>query len=205
MRIAAMATMAVLAGMAAQAQGKARLDEAQPGKAEPGNPARVTVCIQGLADFSLMARAQGIATNMFKGVGVKIAWHEMSGCPAQAILISMSEHAPASFHPGAMAYAMPYEGAHIVLFHDRIAATGKALLPHLMAHVMVHEITHILQGVDRHSEEGVMKAHFGQEDFDRMIVKSLEFTPGDVEMIQSGLLAREAHRNTAEPKLVGAQ
>ena len=190
MRIAAMATMAVLAGMAAQAQGKARLDEAQPGKAEPGNPARVTVCIQGLADFSLMARAQGIAANMFKGVGVKIAWHEMSGCPAQAILISMSEHAPASFHPGAMAYAMPYEGAHIVLFHDRIAATGKALLPHLMAHVMVHEITHILQGLDRHSPAGVMKARWKGADFGQMRVAPLPFTQADIDLIHLDLARR---------------
>jgi hypothetical protein len=100
-----------------------------------------------LADFFSMARAQGIAARMFAGIGVKIAWHEMSGCPAQAIRISLSEHTPASVLPGAMAYAMPYDGAYIVLFYDRIAMSGRVLLPRLMAHVMVHEITHILQGV----------------------------------------------------------
>jgi hypothetical protein len=28
----------------------------------------------------------------------------------------------------------------------------------VLAHVLVHEITHILQGIDRHSESGVMKS-----------------------------------------------
>jgi hypothetical protein len=187
MRIAATAALAILAGVALQAKSPV----------SPEGSAQVTVCMQSLADFRMTMQAQGIATKMFAGVGVKIAWHDMSGCPAQGILISLSERAPASFHPGAMAYAMPYEGAHIVLFYDRIAVSGRALLPHLMAHVMVHEITHILQGVDRHSEEGVMKAHWGQQDFNRMIGKSLEFTEGDVEMIHNGLLTRAARRDAA--------
>jgi hypothetical protein len=162
--------------------------------------------MQSLADFRLTMQAQGIAAKMFAGIGMKIAWHDMSGCPAQSILISLSEHAPASFHSGAMAYAMPYEGAHIVLFYDRIAVSGRALLPHLMAHVMVHEITHILQGVDRHSEEGVTKAHWGLQDFNRMMGKSLDFTEGDVEMIRNGLLARAARRDAvSEPVLVAAR
>jgi hypothetical protein len=187
MRIAATAALAVLAGVALQAKSPLKVDDST----------QVTVCMQSLADFRLTMQAQGIAAKMFAGVGVKIAWHDMSGCPAQGIPISLSERAPASFHPGAMAYAMPYEGAHIVLFYDRIAVSGRALLPHLMAHVMVHEITHILQGVDRHSEEGVMKAHWGQQDFNRMIGKSLEFTEGDVEMIHNGLLTRAARRDAA--------
>jgi hypothetical protein len=186
MRIAATAALAVLAGVALQAKSPLKADDST----------QVTVCMQSLADFKLTMQAQGIAAKMFAGVGVKIAWHDMSGCPVRGILISLSEHAPASFHPGAMAYAMPYEGAHIVLFYDRIAVSGRALLPHLMAHVMVHEITHILQGVDRHSEDGVMKAHWSQQDFNRMIGKSLDFTEGDVEMIHNGLLTRAARRDT---------
>lgn len=195
MRIAAMATMAVLAGMAAQAKGPVELDD----------PMRVTVCMQSLADFSMTARTRGIAAKMFAGIDVKIAWHDMSGCPAQSILITLNEHAPASFHPGALAYALPYEGAHIVLFSDRIAASGQALLPHLMAHVMVHEITHILQGVARHSEKGVMKAHWGQEDFNQMVRKSLDFTAEDADMIHNGLLARAAQRSADEPVMVAAR
>ena len=104
-----------------------------------------------------------------------------------------------------MAYAMPYEGAHIVLFYDRIAVSGRALLPHLMAHVMVHEITHILPGRRPALRKGVMKAHWGQLDFNRMMGKPLDFTPGDVEMIHNGLLARAAGRDTAEAVLIAAR
>jgi len=195
MRIAAMATIAALASVALQAKSPIQVEDST----------QVTVCMQSLADFSMTARTQGIAAKMFAGIGVKIAWHDMSGCPAQGILISLSEHAPASFHPGAMAYAMPYEGAHIVLFYDRIEASGHGLLPHLMAHVMVHEITHILQGVARHSEEGVMKVHYGQQDFSQMIGKSLDFTADDVDMIHNGLLARAARRNAAEPVMIASR
>jgi hypothetical protein len=195
MRIAAMAAMAVLASVALQAKSPFQVVDST----------QVTVCMQSLADFRLTMQAQGIASKTFAGIGVKIAWHDMSGCPAQGIRISLSERAPASFHPGAMAYAMPYEGAHIVLFYDRIAMSGRALLPHLMAHVMVHEITHILQGIDRHSEEGVMKAQWGLEDFNRMMGRSLDFTDGDVEMIHNGLLARAARQNAAETVTIASR
>jgi hypothetical protein len=50
-----------------------------------------------------------------------------------------------------------------------------------------------------------MKAHWGQLDFNRMMGKPLDFTPGDVEMIHNGLLARAAGRDTAEAVLIAAR
>jgi hypothetical protein len=44
-----------------------------------------------------------------------------------------------------------------VVFYDRLQERGQPnRLPAILAHVMVHEITHILQGVQRHSKSGVM-------------------------------------------------
>jgi hypothetical protein len=91
-----------------------------------------------------------------------------------------------------MAYAMPYEGAHIRLLYDRIALTGPKLLPNLLTHVLVHEIAHILQGVPRHSDEGLMKARWTQEDYNSMLRKPLEFTSEDIDLILEGLKARTA-------------
>ena len=34
----------------------------------------------------------------------------------------------------------------------------------LLAHVLVHEITHVLEGVDRHTGQGVMKARWTEDD-----------------------------------------
>jgi hypothetical protein len=54
------------------------------------------------------------------GIGVKIQWHGPSNCPAEAIFITFSSDEPSSLLPGALAYAMNYEGTHIVVFYDRV-------------------------------------------------------------------------------------
>jgi hypothetical protein len=38
----------------------------------------------------------------------------------RAILIRMSDQTPVADHPGSLAYAMPYEHSHIVVFCDRV-------------------------------------------------------------------------------------
>ena len=76
-----------------------------------------------------------------------------------------------------------------MVFYDRLH-TPSVGLPTLLAHVLVHEITHILQGMDRHSETGVMKARWDEGDFDRMRIKALPFTELDIHLIQSGVDAR---------------
>jgi len=79
------------------------------------------------------------------------------------------------------------------VFYDRITETvGAVTLPHLLAHVLVHEITHILEGVARHSETGVMKAHWTSEDYRKMGGHHLPFAPEDVELIQLGMKSRLA-------------
>jgi hypothetical protein len=62
---------------------------------------------------------------------------------------------------------------------------------------MVHEITHMLQGINEHSAEGIMKARWTQDDFSRMIAKPLPFSDRDVEMIYRGLAARTARLRAA--------
>jgi hypothetical protein len=61
----------------------------------------------------------------------------------------------------------------------------------VLAHVMVHEITHILQGVSRHSESGIMKARWTNNDYQEMMFQPLPFAPEDVKLVQLGLDARE--------------
>ena len=57
---------------------------------------------------------------------------------------------------------------------------------------MVHEITHLLQGIDHHSENGVMKARWNAGDFAEMWYTPLTFTAVDVALIHSGLQKRTA-------------
>ena len=139
-----------LAGTADQAEGR---EDA---------PLPVTLYLQiGMGDARLApisSQAQGVASGMFAGAGVLINWR--SGRPKlhpaeKPILIDITTNTPAAFHCGAMAYAQLFGGAHIRVFYDRVEGhRGPRATIALLAHVLVHEITHILQDIDRHSEQG---------------------------------------------------
>ena len=152
----------------------------------------VTVCMEGGVGSPTSEQAQKIASGIFTGIGVILQWRRgLQDCPSKGIRVSLSDHTPASLKPGAMAYALPYEGAHIRVFYDRVSrAATRSLVPRLLAHVLVHEITHILQGVDRHSDSGIMKDHWDSSDFHSMAWKPLYFEPRDVDLIYRGLAGR---------------
>jgi len=63
-------------------------------------------------------------------------------------------------------------------------------VPHLLAYVLVHEITHVLQGTNRHSEMGIMKAAWDETDFFDMAHGQLQFSPEDVSLIYRGMDTR---------------
>ena len=63
--------------------------------------------------------------------------------------------------------------------------------------MLVHEITHILQAVSRHSETGIMRARWDEEDLLNMYWKPLEFEPRDIDLINRGLAARAARQMVA--------
>lgn len=164
----------------------------------PSEPNRaVDVCVHpGHASLDLYA-ARLLASKVFAQIGVRIEWHSGASCPSSAspIQISFSEQTRVTLKPNALAYALPYEGTHIVVFYDRIKEKNrKAGAPQLLAYVMVHEITHILQAVDRHSLTGLMKAQWSGEDYFEMARQRLGFTPVDVDLIYRGLDGRGARR-----------
>jgi hypothetical protein len=147
----------------------------------------------GLNTRGVLYQAQQRAAKMFAEVGVRLDWR--TGRPSvnqverdPVIVVSLAEHAPAGYSPEALASAKVYEGVHITVFWDRVAGLSRFAQPAVvLAHVLVHEITHIVQGVNRHSETGVMKAHWTPEDYRAMSSKPLPFTPVDVQLIQLGL------------------
>jgi hypothetical protein len=48
----------------------------------------------------------------------------------------------------------------------------------------------VLEGTDRHSQNGIMKAHWDSFDFGKMMARHLEFTAEDVVLIRRGIAAR---------------
>jgi len=153
----------------------------------------------------VLVRAEDITSRMFKSAGVAVEWRSagMGACrkpqQTQTIVLDFATSTPASQYPGALAYALPYEGIHIVLMLDRIQkkAAGPAQVPPLLAHVMTHEITHILQGIARHSETGVMKALWDSHDFLQMTKEPLAFTPEDIALLVRGVRLRATGATSA--------
>lgn len=138
-------------------------------------------------------QARGLATRMFADAGVRIVWRQgrPSGAAAaeHPIVVSFTTNEPETEHPGALAYARPYEHTHIEVFYDRISK-GYPKAHVVLAHVLVHEITHILQGIARHSDSGVMKAHWSPGDYTAMMWRPLPFTQDDIDLIRAGLKQR---------------
>jgi len=161
-----------------------------PAKADNGRKVTVYFIDSASVPFAVRVEAQGVASKMFANIGVTLDWR--AGRPkaseSNPIVVEFVTNTPTDRLPGALAYALPYEGVHISIFWDRVSQFPVAR--ELMAHVMVHEITQILQGAARHSEEGVMKARWTAADRAEMEVKPLSFTSYDVELINVGLAAR---------------
>jgi hypothetical protein len=168
---------------------------AMTGQAGQTKKIPLTVYVRNSADVpaGVTKQAEALASSMFASIGVKIDWR--SGEPdasssSQALAIRLARNTPKPEMPGALAYALPYEGTHIVVFWDRMEC---GLAPGVfLAHVMVHEITHVVEGISRHSETGIMKAHWTDEDNKEMMIRPLSFAAEDVELIHHGLAARNS-------------
>jgi hypothetical protein len=158
---------------------------------------QVTVYVQGsdVVPPRIFIRAQSLANGIFRSAGVKIDWRciqpPFQARPKEAIVVEITTETPPQLEPGALAFARPYEGVHINIFYDRAQQVNPgSLTEYVLAHVLVHEITHILQGTARHSETGVMKAHWDHDDYMEMRAKGLPFTEADVQLIRAGLAER---------------
>jgi len=142
-------------------------------------------------DFAVRRQVE----QMFASAGVRIAWRDRALSTVEvagerSIIVRFVLHTEPSDHPGALAFALPFEGTHLRVFYDRVQMANPRWTQAVLAHVLVHEITHLLQGLDRHTESGIMKAHWTAEDYREMTFRPLAFTPDDIELIHAGLNVR---------------
>jgi hypothetical protein len=168
--------------------------------------ALISACTQVPSNLTPIYLAKQQASEMFGKAGVTLAWRSWNSCPIDAIRIIISERTKAADHPGALGYALLPEGTHIVVFWDRIqaSATQRGVAP-LLAHVYVHEITHILEGIARHSEAGIMKAHFTSDDIVEMETSPLPFAAIDMNLMRAGIdrRRRATYTNLATAAPIG--
>jgi hypothetical protein len=124
-------------------------------------------------------------TGIFVEIGIGIEWR-CSGGSQKSITIAISTSTSERDSPGALAYAQPFAG-RILVFCDRVRKSSPSMQSHLLAYVLAHEIAHVLQGTARHSDSGIMKAHWNDYDFREMLSMHLKFTTDDVLLIHRGM------------------
>ena len=163
----------------------------------------VTVYVLSGSPTSLpiLNRAQFVATKLFLSIGVEIAWRgQERGSRADlegAIEIQFDSKVADGFQPGALAYSMPYatSGTRIHVLVERVlAAPSPELAGSYLGYALTHEITHILEGISRHSTEGIMKAKWNDRDFQQMAFRSLRFASEDAGLVRRALDRRKKLR-----------
>jgi hypothetical protein len=169
---------------------------------------KVTICMDPSPDGMEIRSAQRLASKVFARIHVGVDWRELGACPVggNAVQVGLSYRTPEHHLPGALAYALPYEGRHIVVFYDRLRESDPNQVTYSLAYVLVHEVTHILEGITRHSKRGIMKAQWDGDDRFEIAIGRLEFAPEDVDLIHRGMDARTAAPTlralaTAPPRL----
>jgi hypothetical protein len=163
----------------------------------------------GEMPLALLFNARMTATQVFREIGVNLRIvngypsHDLGDACGAPIVIEFEKAGNYHGSAEAMAYAAPYKnsGTSIHVFIDRVLryVNGKYDFKNpLLAYVMVHEITHVLEGVVRHSDEGVMKASWSNRDYERMKRHALPFAPEDVDLIRSALAKRISYAAAGE-------
>jgi glycine/D-amino acid oxidase-like deaminating enzyme len=151
----------------------------------------VVVCLNPAAHAATINPGREVAAQLLTQAGVRLEWrNDERFCVAtgNGIVVAVSFATPEDRHPGAFAYAMPFERTRIVLFYDRVRkAADPAIMPCLLGHVLAHEIVHMLQGLSSHSAGGIMKPHWDQRDYAEMRRGQFNFTEDDILKIHEGL------------------
>jgi Zn-dependent protease with chaperone function len=170
----------------------------------------VTVSVHAAPRFGTfdLKRAESAAAEIFSQAGVAVRWRSSSvrataanddcGAPIE---VEIQETADRMASPSALANAAPFakSGTRIHVFADRVAETcGGRLCQMVLTYVLAHEIAHVLEGANRHSAEGIMKASWESSDYRRMKSHSLFFTAEDVELIHLGLASRRLRAAAAD-------
>jgi hypothetical protein len=163
---------------------------------KPSETQTVVICIDpsaaaGMAGSLTVLRAQTQASQILSNAGVRLDWRtNKKSCPADGIDVILSNDTSPGAYPGAMAYTTPYDARRIVVFYDRTMKAVSPPEPWVLGYVLAHEITHDLQGISRHSKDGVMKEKWNRRDYVAMQRGTLAFAPDDIQLIRSGLRAR---------------
>ena len=156
-------------------------DGGRAGSRKPQADALVTVFTYDRAGVpgAVMARAKRVATAAFAAAGVEVRWVEgkrlgelREVAAGEMLTVVFDGPAPAQASPQAMAFTHVGGGADadVHVFYNRVASfEDRVYMPEFLGNVLAHELTHALEGVARHSSEGLMKAVWSGRDYAGMV------------------------------------
>jgi hypothetical protein len=152
-----------------------------------------------------------LASGIFDQIGVRLVWHNgelpaANSASQPVFAIRTLEHPLESATSTALASAriVGSAGTEITIYKDRLQrflADHGSVAGVAAGYVLAHELAHVMQGVARHSESGILKANWSREDCQAMVFHKLAFTQLDVELIHRGLAVQRASLRS-EPVLV---
>jgi hypothetical protein len=173
------------------------------GRAESLKPqvdALVTVFTYNRAavPWAVMERAKRVATAAFAAAGIEVRWvesqrlEEPDAASGEMLTVVFDGPAPAQASREAMAFTKVGGAADgdVHIFYNRVAGFAgfddRVYIPELLGNVLAHELTHALEGVARHSSEGLMKAVWSADDYAKMTRRRpLAFAAEDLDLLRA--------------------
>jgi hypothetical protein len=175
--------------------------------AEPDRREVVVIVRQDNLSVPDLGRAERTAARILASIGVAVkfragAERTPNGAGDFRTELQLEAKAPAQFRSGVLAYSLPFglSGTRIHIYCDRVRGawrdTGAGTV---LGYVMAHEIAHVLEGVNRHSAEGVMKERWENPDYRQMESGTLCFDPVDADLIHAALEKKATQAASAKP------
>ena len=168
-------------------------------------------------DGPMFTVARERASSLLAEAGVRLEWHDGAlpdGAEPFDIGITFVPKATKDYEAAADAHALasarPYStNTNIVVFHDRVSAFIRAYSngdgAKVLGHVLAHEIVHMLENMARHSESGLMTAHWKWQELRAATGDGLHMAAEDRQMVLYGIEARRRRAAAERSAQVSAQ
>jgi hypothetical protein len=145
-------------------------------------------------------RARIVVTGIYSEIGVGVIWRSAVSAPPgcskkplhRQIVVNLAADTPRGVGDGVFAYSNPYAavGPCVTLLANRFEYglfTNPTTTGVLVGHALAHEIGHVLEGISRHSETGLMKERWSPNEVRGMRDRWLHFEDYDKRLILEGL------------------
>jgi len=153
----------------------------------------VCLAVDAIVNFQSLMGGERTAALLFDGIGVHLRWScgHSRDTSRRPIAIHLVDRTDPAFLKGALGFARPFarDGVLVTIFYDRVddLQRGRDSMGLILGHTIAHELTHVLEGEDRHSEDGIMRSRWDDHDFQSMRMRTLYFTRDDVSAIYRNL------------------